>query len=147
MVNKPSANVESTAGLAWLFGPRGILAAAIPGFEYRPAQLKMAEAVERAIDTGETVLAEAGTGTGKTLAYLIPAILSGKKTVVATGTKTLQEQLFFKDIPLLASVLPRSFVASLMKGRGNYLCRRSLRRALAEPHTRPERRRLVAIQK
>ena len=62
----------------------------------------MAEAVERAIDTGETLLAEAGTGTGKTLAYLVPAILSGKKTVIATGTKTLQEQLFFKDIPLLA---------------------------------------------
>jgi ATP-dependent DNA helicase DinG len=147
MVNTSSANVESTAGLAWLFGPHGILAAAIPGFEYRPAQLKMAEAVERAIDTGETILAEAGTGTGKTLAYLIPAILSGKKTVIATGTKTLQEQLFFKDIPLLARTLPKTFVASIMKGRGNYLCRRSLRRALGEPHTRPERRRLIAIQK
>ena len=124
-----------------------MLASVIPEFEYRPAQLQMAEAVERAIATGETLLAEAGTGTGKTLAYLVPAILSGKKTVVATGTKTLQEQLFFKDIPLLARTLPRTFVASLMKGRGNYLCRRSLRRALTETHTRPERQRLVKIQK
>lgn len=134
-------------GLEWLFGPRGILAVAIPDFEYRPAQLQMAEAVERAIETGDTLLAEAGTGTGKTLAYLVPAILSGKKTVVATGTKTLQEQLFFKDIPLLARTLPKRFVASLMKGRANYLCRRSLRRALMEPHARPERQRLVKIQR
>jgi ATP-dependent DNA helicase DinG len=142
-----SQDGETQAGLGWLFGPRGIFAGAIPDFEYRPAQLQMAEAVERAIDTGETLLAEAGTGTGKTLAYLVPAILSGKKTVVATGTKTLQEQLFFKDIPLLVRALPKRFVASLMKGRANYLCRRSLRRAIAETHTRPERQRLVKIQK
>jgi ATP-dependent DNA helicase DinG len=135
------------AGLGWLFGPRGLLAAGIPDFEYRPSQLQMAEAVERAIDTGETVLAEAGTGTGKTLAYLVPAILSGKKTVIATGTKTLQEQLFFKDIPLLARSLPTPFRASLMKGRGNYLCRRSLRRAIGETHIRAERQRLARIQK
>jgi ATP-dependent DNA helicase DinG len=141
------SKAPGVAGLGWLFGPRGILAAGLPDFEYRPAQLQMAEAVERAIDTGETVLAEAGTGTGKTLAYLVPAILSGKKTVVATGTKTLQEQLFFKDIPLLARSLPKSFVASLMKGRANYLCRRSLRRAIGETHTRPERQRLAKIQK
>jgi len=133
--------------LEWLFGPRGIFAVAIPDFEYRPAQLQMAGAVERVIETGDVLLAEAGTGTGKTLAYLVPAILSGKKTVVATGTKTLQEQLFFKDIPLLARTLPKRFVASLMKGRANYLCRRSLRRALAEPRARPERQRLVKIQK
>ncbi len=147
MHNARSRKVEEQAGLGWLLGPQGMLASAIPEFEYRPAQLQMAEAVERAIATGETLLAEAGTGTGKTLAYLVPAILSGKKTVVATGTKTLQEQLFFKDIPLLARTLPRTFVASLMKGRGNYLCRRSLRRALTETHTRPERQRLVKIQK
>lgn len=146
MRNTPSVDLEA-AGLGWLFGPRGLFAAAVPGFEYRLAQLKMAEAVERAIETGETLLAEAGTGTGKTLAYLVPAVLSGKKTVIATGTRTLQEQLFFKDIPLVARSLPKTFVASLMKGRGNYLCRRSLRRALTETHTRPERQRLVKIQK
>ncbi len=133
-------------GLGWLFGPQSIFAVAIPGFEYRPAQLQMAEAVEQSINTGETLLAEAGTGTGKTLAYLVPAILSGKKTVIATGTKTLQEQLYFKDIPLLARTIPKRFVASLMKGRANYLCRRSLRRALTEAHTRPERQRLAKIQ-
>src|SRR5512136_184421 len=146
MSKKQTQNGKAQTGLGWLFGPRGIFAAAIPDFEYRPAQLQMAEAVERAIDTGETLLAEAGTGTGKTLAYLVPAILSGKKTVIATGTKTLQEQLFFKDIPLLARTLPNRFVASLMKGRANYLCRRSVRRALTETHTRPERQRLVKIQ-
>jgi ATP-dependent DNA helicase DinG len=146
MSKKRSQDGKTQAGLGWLFGPRGIFAAAIADFEYRPAQLQMADAVEQAIDTGETLLAEAGTGTGKTLAYLVPAILSGKKTVVATGTKTLQDQLFFKDIPLLARALPTRFVAGLMKGRANYLCRRSLRGALTETHTRPERQRLVKIQ-
>jgi ATP-dependent DNA helicase DinG len=138
---------EDGTALGAIFGPRGTLQATLPEFEFRPAQLRMAQAVERAVEAGETLLAEAGTGTGKTLAYLVPAILSGRKTVVATGTKTLQEQLFFKDIPLLASLLPRHFVASLMKGRANYLCRRNLRRALEERHTRPERQALLQIQR
>ncbi len=138
---------EDSTALGVIFGPRGTLQATLPEFEFRPAQLRMAQAVERAIEGGGTLLAEAGTGTGKTLAYLVPAILGGRKTVVATGTKTLQEQLFFKDIPLLASVLPRRFVASLMKGRANYLCRRNLRRALEERHTRPERQALLKIQR
>jgi ATP-dependent DNA helicase DinG len=115
-------------------------------FEFRPAQLQMARAVEEAIAVGGTLLAEAGTGTGKTLAYLVPAILSGRKILVATGTKTLQDQLFFKDIPLLASALPRKFTTSLMKGRGNYLCRRALRRGLEETHSRPQRQALLKIQ-
>jgi ATP-dependent DNA helicase DinG len=106
----------------------------------------MAHAIEEVIAGGGILLAEAGTGTGKTLAYLVPAILSGRKTLVATGTKTLQDQLFFKDIPLLASALPRKFVTSLMKGRGNYLCRHNLRRALEETHTRPHRQTLLKIQ-
>ena len=147
MHRKRSQDVEGQTGLGWIFGPRGLLAAAIPDFEYRPAQRQMAEAVEHAIDTGVPLLVEAGTGTGKTLAYLVPAILSGKKTVIATGTKTLQEQIIYKDIPLLARALPTTFTASLMKGRGNYLCRRNLRRALAETHTRSERQRLLKIQK
>jgi ATP-dependent DNA helicase DinG len=138
--------IEGEAGLAATFGPRGLLSQALPEFEYRPAQLQMAEAVEQAITAGDTLLAEAGTGTGKTLAYLVPTLLSGRKTVVATGTKTLQDQLFFKDIPLLASALPRKFVGSLMKGRANYLCRRNLRRALEEPHTRAQRQTLGKIQ-
>jgi len=133
-------------GLAAVLGPQGLLCSVLSDFEFRPAQFHMARAVEAAIAAGETLLAEAGTGTGKTLAYLIPALLSGRKTVIATGTKTLQDQLFFKDIPLLASALPRTFVASLMKGRANYLCRRNLRRALTETHTRPERQTLIKIQ-
>lgn len=142
-VEKPAEDSALTA----IFGPEGVLRDALPDFEDRPAQLQMAEAVERAILDGETLLAEAGTGTGKTLAYLVPALLHGAKTVVATGTKTLQEQLFFKDIPLLASALPQRFTASLMKGRANYLCRRNLRRALEETHTRKERQALLRIQK
>jgi len=132
--------------LARILGPGGALHAALPEFEYRPGQLGMAQGVEQVITVGGVLLAEAGTGTGKTLAYLVPAILSGRKTVVATGTKTLQDQLFFKDVPLLASALPRRFVASLMKGRGNYLCRRKLRRALEERHGRSERQTLLKIQ-
>jgi ATP-dependent DNA helicase DinG len=139
--------LKAQGALEEVFGQDGLLAAAIPEFEYRRAQLRMAQAVARAIDLGEVLLAEAGTGTGKTLAYLIPAILSGRKTVVSTGTKTLQEQLFFKDIPLLARALSHAFVASLMKGRANYLCRRNLRQALVERHTRPERQKLLTIQK
>jgi len=143
----PRHDAESRTTLPDLFGPHGRLAAALTEFEYRSAQLAMARAVEQAALHEEILLAEAGTGTGKTLAYLAPAILSGRKTVVATGTKTLQEQLFFKDVPLLASVLPQSFAVSLMKGRGNYLCRRNLRQALAERHIRAERQTLLRIQR
>jgi ATP-dependent DNA helicase DinG len=132
--------------LAEVFDAGGLLQRALPDYEDRPAQLAMAQAVHRAVEDGEILLAEAGTGTGKTLAYLVPALLSGRKTVVATGTKTLQDQLFLKDIPLLAKVLPRRFSASLMKGRGNYLCRRNLRRSLEERHTRAERDLLRRIQ-
>src|SRR5574341_1128401 len=142
--HRPGA--EEEVALAAILGSRGSLQQALPEFEERPAQLRMAQAVAQAIANGEILLAEAGSGTGKTLAYLTPALLSGRKAVVATGTKTLQDQLFFKDVPLLASVLPRRFSASLMKGRANYLCRRNLRRALAETHTRSERTSLLKIQ-
>ncbi len=142
-----SGRDRGVAPLESIFEEGGLLKAALPEYEHRPAQLQMAQAVEHAIATGSSLLAEAGTGTGKTLAYLAPALLSGRKTVVATGTRTLQDQLFFKDIPLLASVLPRRFTASLMKGRGNYLCRRNLRRALEGTHTRPQRQTLLKIQR
>ena len=142
----PPHNDDRSPNLDRVFGLRGCLAEAIPDFERRPGQWKMAEAVELAIRTGDILLAEAGTGTGKTLAYLAPALLSGRRTVVSTGTKTLQDQLFLKDVPLLTKALPFSFAASVMKGRGNYLCRRHLRRALAERHTRPERQKLLRIQ-
>jgi ATP-dependent DNA helicase DinG len=94
----------------------------MPGFEPRNGQRRMASAVAAVIDEGGTLLAEAGTGTGKTLAYLIPAILSRQRVLVSTGTKNLQEQVFFKDLPWLRESLGMPFTATLMKGRTNYLC-------------------------
>jgi ATP-dependent DNA helicase DinG len=107
-----------------ILGPQGRLASAIPGYEPRPSQMIMAERVATALAERRQLLVEAGTGTGKTLAYLVPAILSGLKVVVSTGTKNLQEQIFNKDIPLLQEHLPRSFSAACMKGISNYLCLR-----------------------
>ncbi|HEX4565344.1 MAG TPA: helicase C-terminal domain-containing protein [Vicinamibacterales bacterium] len=92
------------------------------GFEARPAQLEMAAAVADVFEGGGILLAEAGTGTGKTLAYLVPAILSRKRVLVSTGTKNLQEQIYFKDLPVLKQTLGVPFTATYMKGRGNYLC-------------------------
>ena len=98
------------------------MARSIPGYEPREGQRRMADAVAALLDSGGTLLAEAGTGTGKTLAYLIPAILSGRRLLVSTGTKNLQEQIFFKDLPAVQQALGIPFTATLMKGRGNYLC-------------------------
>jgi len=100
----------------------GPLARHVDGYEPREGQRAMAAAVADVIEHGGTLIAEAGTGTGKTLAYLVPAILSGKRVLVSTGTKNLQEQIFFKDIPMLREALGRPFSATLMKGRSNYLC-------------------------
>ena len=100
----------------------GPVARAMPGFEPREGQRRMAAAVATVIDDGGTLLAEAGTGTGKTLAYLIPAILSRQRVLVSTGTKNLQEQVFFKDLPWLRESIGIPFTATLMKGRTNYLC-------------------------
>jgi ATP-dependent DNA helicase DinG len=105
-----------------VFAPDGTLATAIADFEARPGQIEMAAAVARRFEEGGVLLAEAGTGTGKTLAYLIPAILSRQRVLVSTGTKNLQEQIYFKDIPALRSALGVPFTATCMKGRANYLC-------------------------
>ncbi len=105
-----------------LFLPGGVFSTGMPGYEYRASQVAMAEATVSALEGKETLLVEAPTGTGKTWAYLVPAILSGKKVVISTGTKTLQDQLYQKDIPLLASLMPRPFTVSVMKGKSNYLC-------------------------
>jgi ATP-dependent DNA helicase DinG len=119
-------DVGTHAGLhsavASAFADDGPLARSLPGYEPREGQRRMAEAVAAAIDGGGTLLAEAGTGTGKTLAYLIPAILSRHRLLVSTGTKNLQEQIYFKDLPALQEALGVRFTATLMKGRGNYLC-------------------------
>ena len=105
-----------------VFADDGPIARALSGFEPRDGQRRMAEAVAGVVDAGGTLLAEAGTGTGKTLAYLIPAILSRQRVLVSTGTKNLQEQIFFKDLPALRDALGVPFTATLMKGRSNYLC-------------------------
>ena len=107
------------------FGPHGMLSKAHPNYEFRRGQLQMAEAVERALNERRHLIVEAGTGTGKTLAYLLPVIRSGKRVIISTGTKTLQEQLFFKDVPFLEQHLGKLRVC-YMKGRGNYLCRQKL---------------------
>ena len=104
------------------FGPRGALARVLPGFEERPSQWRFCEAVESVLWEGGRLLAEVGTGTGKTLAYLLPAVELDRRVVVSTGTKNLQEQLLTKDIPLLAEALGREINVAVMKGRGNYLC-------------------------
>ncbi len=105
-----------------LLGPDGTLSSVLPGYESRPEQLRMARAVERCFEERGHLLAEAGTGTGKTLAYLVPAVLSGRKVVISTATKTLQDQIFFKDIPLLRNQVKLDFDATYLKGRANYLC-------------------------
>jgi ATP-dependent DNA helicase DinG len=121
--------VESTANgaplseqVAAVFADDGVLARGLPAFEPRASQREMAGAVAEVFETGGTLLAEAGTGTGKTLAYLIPAVLKREPVLVSTGTKNLQEQIVAKDIPLLQQVLERPFTVTCMKGRGNYLC-------------------------
>jgi ATP-dependent DNA helicase DinG len=111
---------------AEILRPGGALAAALPGFEPRPGQLAMARRVARAIDSDERLLCEAGTGTGKTIAYLVPAILSGRRIVVSTGTRTLQDQIASLDLPRLQRVLAQPFAFAVMKGIGNYVCRRRL---------------------
>ncbi|HMF02353.1 MAG TPA: ATP-dependent DNA helicase [Terriglobia bacterium] len=105
------------------FGPGGTLAQRLDDYEFRPSQVRMAHAVHRALEEQNHVIIEAGTGTGKTLAYLLPALLHGRRILVSTGTKTLQDQIFYKDIPLLESVLGRPIRAAYLKGRNNYLCR------------------------
>ncbi len=114
------------------FGRKGLLSEWHPNFEFREGQLAMAEAAEAAIAEKKHLIVEAGTGTGKTLAYLVPAILSGKRVVISTGTKNLQEQLFFKDIPFLEQHLG-PLRACYMKGRGNYACRQKIYDAEKEP--------------
>ena len=111
----PAASID-------FFGPRGLLARVLPTYEERAAQARLAEAVGHVLTDGGILLAEAGTGTGKTLAYLLPAVELGRRVIVSTGTKNLQEQLLTKDIPLLARALGRDLSVAVMKGRGNYLC-------------------------
>jgi ATP-dependent DNA helicase DinG len=116
-----------------IFGRRGLLARRHPEYEYRQGQLAMAGAVATALEKRHHLLVEAGTGIGKTLAYLIPAIATGSRVIVSTGTKNLQEQLYYKDLPFLQKVLPRPFRATYLKGRSNYLCLQRFQQAENSP--------------
>jgi ATP-dependent DNA helicase DinG len=114
------------------FAPGGMLSRSSLPYEFRKGQLEMAQAVERALDEKSHLIVEAGTGTGKTLAYLLPALRSGRRVIISTGTKNLQEQLFFKDVPFLESLLGPLSVC-YMKGRANYLCRHKLYSLTRQP--------------
>src|ERR1700744_2533757 len=103
-----------------LFGPGGALARVLPDYEPRPEQAALAGAVERALLIGEHLVAEAGTGVGKSLAYLVPALESGQRVVIATATKALQEQLLANDVPAAAAALGREVRVAVLKGRQNY---------------------------
>src|SRR5207244_11277192 len=120
-----SPSSGTAASLYQFFSPGGLLSRTHPAYEFRRGQLQMAQAVEQAIQERKHLIVEAGTGTGKTLAYLLPAIRSGERVIISTGTKNLQEQLFFKDIPFLEQHLGKLRVC-YMKGRNNYLCRHKL---------------------
>src|SRR5919205_345243 len=109
-----------------VFGPGGALERVLTDYEPRNEQAALASAIERALLLGEHLVAEAGTGVGKSLAYLIPALESGRRVVVSTATKALQEQLLSKDVPLAAAALGRDVRVAVLKGRQNYLCRNGL---------------------
>jgi len=117
------------------FSAQGALGKAIAGFQPRQAQLDMAEAVASAIKDQTQLVVEAGTGTGKTFAYLVPALMSNKKTIISTGSKNLQEQLFHRDLPLMVDALGFYGQVALLKGRSNYLCLDRLSRQMVESHT------------
>jgi ATP-dependent DNA helicase DinG len=120
------------AALAAIFGEGGTLARELPGFHFRPQQLAMAQAVAQTIASRGQLVAEAGTGTGKTFAYLVPALLYGGKVIVSTGTKTLQDQLYERDLPLVRDALRVPVTIALLKGRANYVCHYHLERASRE---------------
>lgn len=120
------------SSLSEIFSPDGPLARAISGYRVRQQQVEMAERIAAAINSCSVFIAEAGTGTGKTFAYLVPALRSGGKVIVSTGTKTLQDQLFNKDLPMVRDALKAPVKIALLKGRANYVCPYHLERALAD---------------
>lgn len=141
------AKFRGVSDLAALFSDAGPLARAIRDFRSRPFQLEMAQAVAQAISDNGVLVAEAGTGTGKTFAYLVPALLSGGKVIISTGTKTLQDQLFDRDIPTVRQALNVPVTIALLKGRANYVCHYYLERSRTDARfaTRQDARYLAAI--
>jgi ATP-dependent DNA helicase DinG len=134
--------VNDSGGAAPLLNDAGPFATALDGFAPRSEQIRMAEAVEQALAASDSLVVEAGTGIGKTLAYLVPAVLSGERVIVSTGTKTLQDQLYFRDLPLVLDALDIPRRTALLKGRANYLCLHRL--AIARTEGRLPSREAVA---
>src|ERR1700724_3612218 len=128
MAKKEAAAKTEEITVDEIFGPGGLLEKRHPGYEFRASQLEMAKIADDAFQKHQHVVIEAGTGTGKTLAYLIPAIRSGRRVVISTATKSLQEQLFEKDIPFLQKHFARGLKVAVMKGRSNFLCREKVYR-------------------
>lgn len=126
--------------LTELFGPTGPLARSLPGYAPRDEQLAMAEHVAVALEGRETLIVEAGTGTGKTFAYLVPALVSGRRVIVSTGTRALQDQLYHRDLPAICGALGRPVRVALLKGRANYLCKHRLEIAEQQAYARGLRR-------
>ena len=127
-----NTTIRALPSLHEFFAPGGILASSSLPYEYRPGQLEMAKSVERALAERRHLIVEAGTGTGKTLAYLLPALRTGQRVIISTGTKALQDQLFFRDVPFLETLLGPLRVC-YMKGRANYLCRHKLVTLQSQP--------------
>jgi ATP-dependent DNA helicase DinG len=136
-----------TQNISSLFAPEGALANHIPNFRSRPQQVEMAEAIAEAIEGNSLLIAEAGTGTGKTFAYLVPALIGGGKVVLSTGTKNLQDQLFQRDLPTVRDALKAPVSIALLKGRSNYVCHYHLERAQSDGRlpTREDVRHLARI--
>jgi ATP-dependent DNA helicase DinG len=134
--------------LADILGPDGPLARALPGYATRPQQVEMAEHVAAALAGRSQLIVEAGTGTGKTFAYLVPALLSGRKVIVSTGTRALQDQLYHRDLPTICSAIGRPVRVALLKGRANYLCAHRLDLAEQQAYSRGLRKEVaVALPK
>ncbi len=115
-----------------IFSADGALSRQISGFRTRPQQLEMAQIIAETIHNHQVLVAEAGTGTGKTFAYLVPAFLAGGKVIISTGTKTLQDQLYNRDIPIVRAALKIPVTVALLKGRANYICLYHLERSLQD---------------
>ncbi|HHV78192.1 MAG TPA: DEAD/DEAH box helicase [Firmicutes bacterium] len=150
VVSPPTQAPVSAKEIEGLLGPNGAALKVIPGFEFRPGQLQMAYLVLEAFSEARHMVIEAGTGSGKSLAYLVPAALwalrTGKKVVVATHTINLQEQLITKDIPMVEKLIRQRLNAAVVKGRSNYLCKRRWAHFLAELKTRTPRARRSALR-
>nr|MBF0686034.1 ATP-dependent DNA helicase [Pseudomonas sp.] len=129
-----------------LFAHDGLLARRLRGYRPRAQQIEMALAVARTLEEGSTLVAEAGTGTGKTYAYLAPALLKGGKVLVSTGTKTLQDQLFARDLPQLVAAMQVPASIALLKGRGNYLCHLHLERTQEDGHALASRHEVAQLR-